>query len=178
MAPIKRLVVGIGLLVLVLVAVAFSLPQYVAVARSVVINAPESDVFVYVNNPKRFIEWSPWAARDPDAKYSFSGPAEGQGAQMTWQSSHPQVGSGRQEIVESRRNALVRVQVEFGDMGEAAAAYQLSPAGAGTRVTWTFETDLGNNPLSRWAGLFMGRSVAVEFDRGLERLKQIAEANR
>ena len=174
MRPLVRLALGIVLLAVLLVGVAFALPQEITVARSKVINAPESDVFPYVNSPKRFNEWSPWAARDPDMKYTFSGPAEGRGAKMEWNSEEFETGS--QEIVESQPNTFVKVNLDFGDMGNAVASYQLRPDGAGTRVVWIFETNTGNNPIRRWMGLMFDRWIGSDYEMGLEKLKQVVEA--
>lgn len=178
MHPIKRLILGILLLLLLLVIVAFALPQQITVARSTVINAPESDVFPYINNFRRFNEWSPWAARDPETKYVFSGPEEGKGARMEWSSDNPEVGSGFQEITESQPGALVRVSLEFADLGKGSASYQLKPSGAGTRIIWVFDTDVGNNPIHRWMGLMFDRWIGADYEEGLEQLKKLVEAAR
>ena len=50
MRPIMRLILGLGALAVILLGVAFVLPEDVTIARSVVINAPESAVFPYLNN--------------------------------------------------------------------------------------------------------------------------------
>ena len=173
--PLKRLVVGVLLLGLLLAGVAFALPQQITVARSTTINAPEPDVFKYVNSFKRFNEWSPWAARDPETKYVFSGTEQGEGARMEWSSTNPDVGEGSQEIIESRTNSYVEVALDFGQMGKAVASYQLLPSGAGTRVVWAFNTDVGNNPLQRWMGLMFDRWIGKDYEEGLERLKQVVE---
>ena len=178
MHPMTRFFLGVALLLLLLAGVAFALPQHITVARSMVINAPESDVFPYVNSLKRFNEWSPWAARDPETKYVFSGPDAGEGAHMEWRSNNPEVGSGVQEIIKSLPNALVRVSLDFGDMGKANAEYRLEPSGAGTRVVWVFDTDVGNNPFQRWLGLMFDRWVGQDYEQGLERLKKLVESAR
>ncbi|GAB4231608.1 MAG: hypothetical protein Kow0032_13950 [Methyloligellaceae bacterium] len=175
MRGLKRLFLGVVLLSAVMVAVAFALPRNVSVERAEVINAPESDIFVYLNSPKKFNDWSPWAEKDPDAHYIFSGPPAGKGAGMAWDSDNPQVGSGRQEIVESVENRSVKVALDFGDQGTATATFELVPAGAGTKVIWRFSTDTGNNPLKRWAGLLFDRWVGAEYERGLARLKELVE---
>lgn len=176
MSPIKRLLLGLALLVGVLAAVSFALPRQVSVARSIEINAPESDIFPYLNNLRQFNRWSPWAARDPKTQYAFTGPRAGKGAGMSWNSEHPQVGKGSQRIVESQQNALVRIALDFGDMGQATAFYRLTPAGAGTKVTWGFSTDVGVSPLARWMGLMMDRWVGGDYEEGLSRLKSLVES--
>jgi hypothetical protein len=178
MHPLKRLVLGVLLMTILMVVVAFALPQQITVARSKIINAPESDLYPYVNSLKRFNEWSPWAMRDPETKYVYSGPEEGKGAQMEWSSDHPDVGKGMLEIIESETNSFVRVALDIGVKGKANVSYQLKPSGAGTRVVWVFETDVGNNPVRRWMGLMLDRWVGQDYEEGLERLKKIAEARR
>jgi len=94
MRPLMRLVLGLVGLVAILAAVAVGLPAHVTVARSVVINAPESAVFPYVNNLHRLGDWSPWKLRDPQLTMTYGGPEEGKGAQIQWTSQKPSIGTG------------------------------------------------------------------------------------
>lgn len=174
MHPLKRFFLGIFILLVLLVAVAFALPQHITVARSKVINAPESDVFPYVNNLKRYNKWQPWLAKDPEMEIKYAGPEEGVGAQMAWNSS--ELGSGTHEIVEIQQNRRVKVGLDFGVSGNGTATYELQPYGAGTRVVWVFDTNVGNNPLQRWMGLMFDRWIGHDFEIGLDRLKQAAES--
>ena len=52
---------------------------------------------------------------------------------------------------------------------------RLETAGAGTRVTWTNEGDMGANPVNRYFGLFMDRLVGPDFEGGLKNLKVLVE---
>ena len=61
MQVLKKILVGLAVLVLVIVSL--FLPSNVSVARSTSIAAPPDTVFPYVNSLKKFNEWSPWAAR-------------------------------------------------------------------------------------------------------------------
>ena len=78
--------------------------------------------------------------------------------------------------LESEENSFVRVSLDFGDMGNGNASFQLKPSGAGTRVIWEFNTDVGNNPLRRWMGLMFDRWIGKDYEEGLERLKKVVEA--
>lgn len=174
MRGLKRLIFGILLLVLVMVAVAFALPNQVSVERSTVINSLEADIFPYLNNLKKFNSWSPWAARDPETHYVFTGPVRGKGARMEWDSDT--VGTGTMEITATELNKSVMVALDFGVQGKANARYRLSPSGAGTRVTWGFETEVGNNPLKRWMSLLFDRWIGKDYEEGLANLKKVVEA--
>ena len=48
-------------------------------------------------------------------------------------------------------------------------------AGAGTRLTWTNEGDMGTNPVNRDCGRFMGQLVGPDIEGCLEDLGSIAE---
>ncbi len=175
MKPIFRLFTGLVLLLAVLVAVAYALPRNISVARSHVINAPETDIFPYLNDFRKFNEWSPRESRDPKTIYAYSGPPRGVGARMAWYSDHPEVGAGAQEIVESTLNSYLKVELDFGDGRASVADYRLEPSGAGTKVTWGFATDVGNNPLMRWMGLMFGYWVGADYEQGLGRLAKQVE---
>jgi carbon monoxide dehydrogenase subunit G len=60
-------------------------------------------------------------------------------------------------------------------MAPAGAYFDLEAEGEGTRVTWTVEMDMGNNPVGRWMGLMMDGMVGKDFDAGLANLKAKAE---
>jgi hypothetical protein len=88
------------------------------------------------------------------------------------------VGKGMLEIIESETNRFVRVALDIGVKGKANVSYQLKPSGAGTRVVWVFEMDVGNNPVRRWMGLTLDRWVGQDYEEGLERLEKVVEARR
>ena len=113
MRPIMRLILGLCALAVILAGVALALPGHVTVARSMVINAPESVVFSYLNNVHRFGDWSPWASRDPELTVSYSGPDQGKGAKVEWTSSKASVGTGSMEITESNPNRHIDLAVDF-----------------------------------------------------------------
>jgi len=172
---LKRLLIGLASIIVILVVISAFLPKVVYVSRSTVIAAPAEAVFAYVNSPKKFNEWSPWAVRDPDTAYDFSGPEAGTGAKMSWSSDNPNVGSGTQEIVESRPGEFVEVALDFGGQGTGVARYSLAPADGGTEVTWAFETDLGYNPVARYMGLMFESWVGQDYETGLASLKALVE---
>lgn len=172
-----RLVLGLGALVLILAGVALALPSQVTVARAVVINAPESAIFPYLNNLRSFNSWSPWAQHDPSLQVTYSGPDQGKGARVEWTSDVRAVGQGSMEIAESNPNRRIDLAANFNGL-EGTTYYDLAPSGSGTKVTWGFGYDTGTNPLRRWKGLMLDRFVGVEFQNGLDELKERVESER
>ncbi len=92
---------------------------------------------------------------------------------MAWDST--QMGTGSQAITESVENEKVVSDLNFGEMGAAAAGFRLAPAGDATTVTWTLDSNLPANPLSRWFGLILPRLLGSDYDEGLARLKAKVE---
>ena len=76
----------------------------------------------------------------------------------------------------STENELVETALDFGAMGSADAKFVLSAKDGGTEVEWGFVSDMGMNPIGRWMGLMIGGAVGDDYERGLAKLKEIAEA--
>jgi hypothetical protein len=167
------LVVALVILAAVFVGLGLILPGTVHVTRSTVIAAQPAQIFPYMNDLRKFNEWSPWAARDPATKYAFTGPDQGAGATMTWQSE--QFGAGRQQITTSHPDEKVVTALEFGAMGSAEATFLLIPEEGRTRVTWKLVSALPFQPLARWFGLFFPYLIGKDYDEGLARLKALVE---
>ncbi|MGF1455252.1 MAG: SRPBCC family protein [Alphaproteobacteria bacterium] len=179
MKIVLRLLTGAVLLAVILFAVGLMLPRHVGVERRIVINAPAEVVYLYVNDLRRFNTWSPWAKAYPDMVFRFSGPEAGVGARMDWESGHPDLGSGGQEIVEAVPDRFVRSVLDFGEKGSSMIFWRLDPVedGDATRVTWRFTTDMGYNPIGRYRGLAFDDMVGRDYEKGLDALKDRAESH-
>jgi len=175
MSIFKVLLLGIVGLFVVLCGVAYLLPQQVHVERSTVIAAPPATIFTLLNGYKRYNEWSPWAEMDPNAAYTYSGPATGRGAKLAWKGNPKTVGEGSQTITASEPYTSVGMDLDFGSEGVAKAAFSIAPTTIGTRVTWGFDSDLGMNPVSRYFGLMFDGMIGKDFEKGLANLKTLAE---
>ena len=177
MRPLVRLVLGVVGLVAILAAVAVGLPAHVTVARTVVINAPESAVFPYVNNLHRFGDWSPWKLRDPQLAITYGGPEEGKGALIQWTSQKPSIGTGNMQISDSNLNRSVELAANFNNL-EGTSSFEIAPSGSGSKITWSFGYDTGSSPLKRWKALMLDGFIGSEYRAGLDRLKETVEADR
>ncbi|HKA99434.1 MAG TPA: SRPBCC family protein [Methyloceanibacter sp.] len=172
-----RLVLGTASLAGIFAAVALGLPSHVTVSRSVVINAPESAIFPYLNNLHQFEEWSPWKARDPQLAVSYGGPESGRGARVTWSSKKPSIGTGSMEISETQPSRRIDLVANINGL-DGTSSYDIVPSGAGSKVIWTFGYESGTNPLKRWKALMLDGFVGAEYRTGLERLRDKVEADR
>ena len=106
--------IGIGVLVLLVVLVAFiaTRPSNFRIERSALIGAPEDVVFGMINDFHQWGQWSPWDKFDPDMKKTYEGPAAGPGAIYAWTGNN-KVGMGRLTLLDSKPGAFVSIKLEF-----------------------------------------------------------------
>jgi effector-binding domain-containing protein len=171
---IFRVIGFLLVLTIVLLGVGIYLPAEVKLQRETVVAAPPEAVFMRLNSLREFQTWSPWAAKDPDMTVVYTGPAAGAGAKMTWTSALN--GPGTQEIKEATFPKSVLYRMELGGSDVVFAQITLTPVdGNSTKVEWSYQTDLGGNPLKRYAGLFYPSWVSADYDAGLARLKSAVD---
>lgn len=166
-----------GLVILFLIVVAFQ-PSTFLVECSLAIAASPAELFPRLNDLRQAQTWSPWTKLDPAAKYTFDGPVAGVGASNSWV-GNSDIGAGRQTIVASQPNELVRIKLEFFKPmpGVSIAEFRLTPAGNLTKVSWSMSGE--NNFLAKAVCLFMNmdKMIGDPFEEGLANLKKQAETS-
>lgn len=176
MKTLRLILVLFLCLVLVVLSVGFLLPGKVQVERSLLISARPEGLFEQVNTPKHWKKWSPWLQSDTSVKYSYSGPEKGAGATLTWQSKD--TNKGKVLIISDTPYDSLLVILDFGDSGKTSCIFRFEEIDNGTTVTWRLESDLGQNPVSRWIGLFTERMVGPDIESGLMNLDKLINANK
>lgn len=176
MKILKFLLLGVVGLVVVLAAIGYTSPQQVHIERSISINAKPATVFVYLNGFKNFNKWSPWAALDPNTKYSYEGPLMGVGAKQSWSSDDKNVGSGSQEITAVKENGQITQRLQLPDMLPSVVTQTLTPEGEGTKVVWAMDADMGGNPVNRLFGRILDSLIGPDYEKGLASMKPLIEA--
>ena len=165
--------IGLAVLVLLLVVVAFFLPRRYLVQRSLHIQATAETVYGYTGDLRRWKEWGVWYERDPKMKIEYSEKTDAVGGWTAWES---QGQKGKMTLTTLRLPSQVGYRLEFPDMGMTSAGLvEIVPDAGGVNVTLSDEGDLGNNPISRWFGLFLDRMIGPDFEAGLTKLKQVSE---
>ena len=176
MMPILVALAIVAILLFVIIA---GQPNEFVVTRAGKIGAPPEQVFVHVNELKKWDDWSPWAKLDPNAKNTFAGPAAGTGAAMTW-SGNNKVGEGTMTITDSAPSSLIQLRLEFLRPFKATnnVEFAFAPRGPQTLVTWTMFGK--NNFFSRIFGLFVNceQMCGKDFEKGLASLKSVVEAGK
>jgi uncharacterized protein YndB with AHSA1/START domain len=172
---LKKLGVAFGIIVIGILFVAAFKSAEMHVSRETVIAASPETLFAFVNNSKKSYEWMPWAAMDPQMQLQFSGPSEGVGAKSEWNGK--EMGAGTSVVVASVPNETVSTRLDYTKPFEMSqiAEVSLSPVAGGTRVQWSASGH--NNFFFRLISIFVDcdKMIGGEFEKGLAKLKTLAE---
>jgi uncharacterized protein YndB with AHSA1/START domain len=166
---LKKLLLGIVVLLLVLTGVSYLFPRYVAVSRSAQLSAPPEVLYPLVATPAEWPKWSPWNQRDTAMTITFSGPASGAGARWDWKSES----QGDGGMVFTKADPIRSIDYELTIIGMGPPSYGsfvFTPNAEGTLVTWDMNLDMGNTPMGRWFGLYMPTMLGKDFEDGLRQL--------
>ena len=175
---LKKLLIGIVLVVAVFLVYASRRPDSYHVERSAKIDAPPLVVFNQLDDFKAWSNWSPWEKIDPSMTRSYDGPPRGVGARYAWQ-GNKKVGKGKMEITESQPPTLVKERLEFIEPFAAVAetTFRVAPEGdKAATVTWSM--DGRHNFVGKVFSVFMNmdKTIGPDFDRGLANLAQVSMA--
>ena len=186
---VTTLLIIIAVLLAIAIAAALiyaaTAPDTFSISRSALIAAPAEQIFPLINDLHAQSQWSPFE-KDPNMKRVHSGAPAGKGAVYEWDGNR-QVGAGRIVITDSRPASRVSLALDMSRPFEAHnkvdfvleqdgdGAKGRSPGANFTRVTWAMQ---GRQPfMAKLMSLFINcdKMVGAEFERGLAKLKAIAE---
>lgn len=183
MSMFKKAMVSLTLLAFVMILVGLLLPSNIHIERSITVQSNAQHIYPYLNNFKRFNQWSPWAMMSKDTQYEFLGPSSGVGAIMKWNSDDPKIGQGSQEILEVEENRKLRLRLVLGEneddmTSSMLVSFDLQPQGEQTKVSWGLDKEFGYNLLGRYFGLMIEQWVGPEYELGLKNLKNLVEKSK
>ena len=173
----STIVVAIAVVLIAAVLFVATRPSGVPIRRSARIDAAPDRIFPLINDLRQWQKWSPYEDIDPNLKRDYSGAASGEGAVYAWEGNE-KVGAGRMQITRAAHPQKIDIALEFFKpfKGSNRAEFTLQPAGGQTEVTWTLIG--GNSLMCKVMGLFMNmdKMIGGHHEKGLLRLKQVAEA--
>ncbi len=174
---LKKILIGIVLILAVLAIIVALQPSEYSVTRSATMAAAPDTVFEQVNDLQKWRAWSAWEKVDPEMKRTYDGPSAGEGAIYSW-AGNSDVGEGTMTITESRPSELVRMKLEFREpmAGTADTEFTFKPDGDQTMVTWTMAGK--NNFVGKAICLVMNmeKMIGGQFEEGLANMKSVVEA--
>ena len=173
---LKKILIGIAILLVAFVVVVALQPSEFSVTRSATMAAAPETVFAQVDDFHKWQAWSPWEKIDPEMERTFEGEPAGAGAVYSWV-GNSDVGEGSMTITESRPSELIRIKLEFIKpmAGTSDTEFTFKPDGDGTAVTWNMTGE--NNFMAKAICLFMDMDEMIggPFEEGLANLKSVVE---
>lgn len=146
------------------------------VVRSTTVEAEPARVHALVADFTAWTAWSPWEDLDPDLQRTYTGPDAGPGARYAWQGNR-KAGAGSMEITSSTPERI-DVRLSFLKPWKATSdvAFELTPTASGTEVTWRMQGENTGMAAVVARVVPMDKLVGKDFEKGLARLKAVAEA--
>ncbi|MFT5079683.1 MAG: hypothetical protein ACI9C2_000699 [Gammaproteobacteria bacterium] len=173
----KKVLIGLGIIVALFVMVGALLTTEYVVEQRVTIKASPESIHALVGDLARWDDWAPWVEEDPSVVTTL-GTTTGVGASQTWTSDE---GDGELTFTASDPAKGIAYDMVF-IMGEtrapATCAMTYEVDGENTTVVWTMEGDMEDSMppvLSGYMTLMVAGSIGAMFDTGLAKLKSELE---
>jgi uncharacterized protein YndB with AHSA1/START domain len=174
---LKKIALVLVVVLAVFAGVVATRPAEFRIVRERTVSAPPEVVHAYVNDFRKWPEWSPWEKLDPAMKRDLSGASAGTGAAYHWV-GNDKVGEGRMTITDSRPGQSVTIRLEFIKPWTATntTQFDFAPSASGTKVTWAMSGH--NNFMAKAICLFMDmdKMVGPDFEKGLAGLDTVTAA--
>jgi hypothetical protein len=177
MLKIIGIVAGVGVLAIIaLLVYSATFPDTFQVQRTQRISASPDKIFPLINNIHSMNTWNPFSEADPEIKITYAGPDSGKGARYEW-IGNSKVGQGSIEIIDVAAPSRVALRLDtLKPMeGHHTVVFTLAPNGSGTDVTWALTGERPFIGKVMDAVFNMDRMVGSQFEKGLDKLKAIAE---
>ena len=175
-AALIGLAIAAGLVIIVVVLAWRKQPRFV-VARSVRIEAQRDSVLPFINDLRRWPEWSEAGNRDKATVRTYLGAAWGPGAIGEWEGKGS-AGKVRFEIIAASPSS-VRVQADWVRpfVARNFNQFTLEPDGNGTRVTWTLDGETVRMLKAMTVFVSPERLMGSHLERGLAALRTAVESH-
>lgn len=172
-ATLRKISVVFFGIVFALAVLGVFLPQEFQVGKSIVIKAAPATIHAYVEDLRRWPEWTPWSDADPSIKIEYGEISRGKGASQSWRASD---GGGRLTITQSSPETGIEYDLYFNeDPSRNISIMRYEALADGTRVTWTMQGNMDIPVLGGYLAMLIGPMTGGMFDQGLARLKRLAE---
>ncbi len=155
--------------------ISFLFPAKINIEKSTIIKASKEVIFEQINNPRNWEKWSPWFKIDTAMDVKYFGNKKGENSGIEWKSEDSRIGCGRLTLLDSKPCDTIYAEVETLNKGKGTIYYLFKKAEGGVKVTFKYEMNLGNNPILRYIGLFIGKRLSKNYVNELDSLKKFTE---
>jgi uncharacterized protein YndB with AHSA1/START domain len=176
MKIVKRILIGVAILVAVPLIVGLFVRTDFAVEREVIINKPKNDVFNYVRYLKNHDNFSKWATMDPQMKKDYRGTDGTVGFVSAWESENQDVGKGEQEIKKITEGERIDVEIRMRSPFQSTDPAYITTESVADNQTRVRSGYLGkmNYPTNLLCP-FIADKIGKDMETGLTNLKTVLE---
>ena len=174
----KNIIIAIVAIILLVLIIAALAPSDIYVKRDVTIKKSKSEVFNYVKYLKNQDEFATWSQIDPNMKKEFTGIDGTVGFVSAWDSNHPDVGKGEQEIINIDPGNQIDYKLRFLEPWESTSTATMkfsSIDSTTTNVSWDLKGDMPYPMNLVLLFIDMDETVGGDLEKGLNNLKGILE---
>jgi len=157
-----------------LLIVALLLPGKYHIEKTAIIKNTVAEVKARVADLNHYASWNPWQKTDPGAKSTITGTPQEKGHRYAWEGKKVGVGSLTLRDIDNKH---VHFNLEFIKPFKSKASddWMFEEWGQGeTKVTWSNNGELPF-PIARLIGPGLKKTLAKQFEEGLNNLKQLCE---
>jgi effector-binding domain-containing protein len=167
------LIVVLALLVL-LIAIGYTMPREVVVTTSEEISLPPQKVFHFVAGFVDRTAWDPWIKADTATKCSFDIKQGYVGSKYSW--TGPKIGNGMMEVDSVVIGSYLLNSVSFAKGAPIPEIWTFAPSEKGTSLTWTIKMVSGS-PIGRIMNSLFKGMIQKTMDSGKVDLKNYLESH-
>lgn len=178
MKIVKKILLGLVILIAIPFIVALFVAKEYAVEREININKPKTEVFDYIKHLKNQDTYSKWNNMDPNMKKEYRGTDGEVGFVSAWDSDNEDVGAGEQEIKKITEGERIDFELRFLKPFEATEpAYMITEvvSDVETKVKWGFSGKMPYPMNIMMLFMNMEEMIGADLEEGLKNLKVVLE---
>ena len=181
-----EIIVALIMVAILYLVVGVVMPDHGSTSRSVEVSHDFRQVYDILSNFRRFPDYGVLRAYDPNTRFTFSGPAYGVGAKVSWTSKNPKVGDGTLTITKdqpgaSRVSTQGSAEIDWAltndwDGHNKRIIVELERSGSNdrlVRVTMRYKVDYGWNLIDRYSRLYIHGEPAAFVQYTLGNLQNV-----
>ncbi|PZO05990.1 MAG: polyketide cyclase [Lysobacteraceae bacterium] len=177
MTRVIEWIVSLLIVIALFVVIGLFLPAKRTVSESVETNRPMSTVNDLLGSFTRFRDWNALVNKDPRVQLTTSGPEQGVGATLAYQSNDGLTGSGTWKLVEDVPGEKIVYAVENDSRGsDKRMTFRFERTGQrnqNVKITQRYTVDYGWDLIGRYAGLYVTRGIGDEIKAGLVKVSNL-----
>lgn len=170
MKLIKRILIGLLVLIALLLIAAAFMPKSFQVQHSKEIATPASFLYNLADDHSVAKLWNPWVQEDTSMVLTMGDKTKGVGGEYSWSSEA--MGTGKAKFIEAEKNKKIKAEIFFDGNGPNYYTLDFTPSGDKTNVTWTMDSEM-SWPFNLMAPFIKG-SVKKSYVKGLNNLEKVA----